>query len=205
MVLGACLAREETAASALFKLWISTHLAPTGPWRSIRRRFVTGLPLQTYLAIEKSLSPTRPEIEAEPSRNIPIHVSVFAEPNRGHSHPIVAGGRRKMYHVRHENLPFVGSSHEFVGAEQGNTSVSVFLFHGKPGSGPGPHRRPYDEIQFIREGRGLWTVSGKTFEGSAGDIFVIKAGEIHSFTALGDSPLVQVDVHLSPRFIQENL
>ena len=59
-----------------------------------------------------------------------------------------------MYHVRQENLPFVGSSHEFVGVEQGNTSVSVFLFHGKPGSGPGPHRHPYDEIQFIREGRG---------------------------------------------------
>jgi hypothetical protein len=69
-----------------------------------------------------------------------------------------------MHHVRQENLPFVGSSHEFIGAEQGNTSVSVFLFHGKPGSGPGPHRHPYDEIQFIREGRGVWTVSGKTFE-----------------------------------------
>jgi hypothetical protein len=26
---------------------------------------------------------------------------------------------------------------------------------------------------------------------------VIKAGEIHSFTAVGDSPLVQLDVHLS--------
>jgi len=64
---------------------------------------------------------------------------------------------------------------------------------------------PYDEIQFIREGRGVWTVKGKTFEGSAGDIFVIKAGEVHSFKAVGDSPLLQVDVHLSPRFIQENL
>jgi len=74
-----------------------------------------------------------------------------------------------MHHVRQENLPFVGSSHEFVGAEQGDTSVSVFLFHGKSGSGPGPHRHPYDEIQFIREGRGAWTVNGKTFEGSAGD------------------------------------
>ena len=31
----------------------------------------------------------------------------------------------------------------------------------------------------------------------AGDILVIKAGEIHGF--------VQVDVHLSPTFIQENL
>jgi quercetin dioxygenase-like cupin family protein len=110
-----------------------------------------------------------------------------------------------MHHVRQKNLPFVGSSYEFVGVEQGNTDVSVFLFHGKPGSGPGPHRHPYDEIQFIREGRGVWTVNSKTFEGSAGDIFVIKAGEVHSFKAVGDSPLIQVDVHLSPRFVQENL
>ena len=49
------------------------------------------------------------------------------------------------------------------------------------------------------------TPSGKTFEGRAGDIFVIKAGEIHSFKVVGDSPLVQLDVHLSSRFIQENL
>jgi len=35
-----------------------------------------------------------------------------------------------MYHVRQENLPFVGSSHEFVGAEQGDTNVSVFLSMG---------------------------------------------------------------------------
>jgi quercetin dioxygenase-like cupin family protein len=110
-----------------------------------------------------------------------------------------------MHHVRQEKLPFVGSSYEFVGAEQGNTNVSVFLFHGKPGSGPGPHRHPYDEIQFIREGRGVWTVNDQTFEGGPGDIFVIKAGEIHSFKAIGDSPLIQLDVHLSPRFIQENL
>ncbi len=110
-----------------------------------------------------------------------------------------------MHHVRQENLPFVGSSHQFVGAEQGDTGVSVFLYRGKPGSGPGPHRHPYDEIQFIREGRGVWTVNGQNFEGGPGDIFVIKAGEIHSFKALGDSQLVQLDVHLSPRFIQENL
>src|SRR3954470_10122850 len=64
-----------------------------------------------------------------------------------------------MHHVRQENLPFVGSSHEFVGAQQGDTGVSVFLFNGKPGSGPGPHRHPYDEIQFIQGGRGLYTVN----------------------------------------------
>jgi quercetin dioxygenase-like cupin family protein len=110
-----------------------------------------------------------------------------------------------MHHIRQEKLPFVGSSFEFVGADHADTSVSVFLYQGKPGSGPGPHRHPYDEIQFIREGRGIWTVNGKTFEGGAGDIFVIKAGEIHSFKVTGDLPLIQLDVHVSPRFIQENL
>lgn len=110
-----------------------------------------------------------------------------------------------MLRLRQEALPFRGSSHHFVGADQGDVGVSVFLFRGEPGRGPGPHRHPYDEIQFIQSGRGRWTVEGETFEAGAGDILVIKAGEVHAFTALGDEPLVQLDVHLSPTFIQENL
>jgi len=110
-----------------------------------------------------------------------------------------------MYRVRQEDLPHRGSSHNFVGADHGDVNISVFLFNGKPDSGPGPHRHPYDEIQFIREGRGRYVVDGKEFEAGAGDILVIKAGEIHSFKCIGDGPLVQLDVHLSPRFIQENV
>lgn len=98
-----------------------------------------------------------------------------------------------------------GSSHNFVGAEQGDVGVSVFLFHGEPGRGPGRHRHPYDEIQFIREGRGRWTVNDQEFEAGAGDILVIKAGEVHSFRCIGEQPLVQLDVHMSPTFIQEDL
>ena len=81
-----------------------------------------------------------------------------------------------MYRIRQEDLPFAGSSHQFVGADRGDTGVSVFLFNGRPGAGPGPHRHPYDEVQFVREGRGLWKVNGVEFEGRAGDVFVIKAG-----------------------------
>jgi quercetin dioxygenase-like cupin family protein len=110
-----------------------------------------------------------------------------------------------MHRVRQDDLPFVGSSHDFVGAEHGDVAISVFLFDGQPGSGPGPHRHPYDEVQFIRQGRGRYVVNGREFEAGAGDILVIKAGEVHSFTCIGDEPLVQLDVHLSPRFIQENL
>lgn len=110
-----------------------------------------------------------------------------------------------MHRIRQEDLPFRGSSHNFVGADQGDVGISVFLFNGAPGRGPGPHRHPYDEIQFIREGRGRYTVNGQEFEAGAGDILIIKAGEVHSFKVIGDALLVQLDVHVSPRFIQENL
>ena len=110
-----------------------------------------------------------------------------------------------MYRTRRENLPFVGSSHQFVGAVEGGVGISVFLLDAKPGAGPGPHRHPYDEVQFVLEGEGLWKVEGEELVGRAGDIFVIKAGEVHEFKNTGDGPLKQVDVHLSPRFIQENL
>lgn len=110
-----------------------------------------------------------------------------------------------MHRIRQDALPFRGSSHQFVGAQQGDTGISVFLFHGEPGRGPGPHRHPYDEVQFIQSGRGVWTVNGEQFEAGAGDILVIKAGEVHSFRAIGAEPLVQLDVHLHREFIQENL
>lgn len=110
-----------------------------------------------------------------------------------------------MYRVRQEDLPFIGSSHNFVGADNGDVQISAFLLRALPGQGPGPHRHPYDEVQFVREGRGRYLVNEKEFEAGAGDILVIKAGEIHGFTCIGDAPLVQVDIHVSPRFIQENL
>lgn len=64
-----------------------------------------------------------------------------------------------MYRVRQEELPFIGSSYQFIGADRGDVNISAFLLSALPGRGPGPHRHP----------------------------------------------LVQVDIHLSPRFIQENL
>jgi quercetin dioxygenase-like cupin family protein len=107
--------------------------------------------------------------------------------------------------LKHSDLPHRGSSHNFVGADHADVAISAFLFHGEPGSGPGPHRHPYDEVQFIQSGRGLWNVEGQEFEAAAGDILVIKAGEVHSFRCIGVGPLVQLDVHLNPEFIQENL
>ena len=36
-------------------------------------------------------------------------------------------------------------------------------------------------------------------------VAVVKAGEIHTFLSIGDVPLEQSDIHLAPRFEQENL
>jgi quercetin dioxygenase-like cupin family protein len=110
-----------------------------------------------------------------------------------------------LHRIHQLDLPHRGNAHNFVGADQGNTGISVFLYDGPPGSGPGPHRHPYDEVQFIRQGRARYVVNGTKFEAGAGEILVIKAGEVHSFTAIGEERLVQVDVHLSAEFIQENL
>lgn len=110
-----------------------------------------------------------------------------------------------MYRIRAADLPFQGVSHAFVGAENGDVGMSAFLVNAGPGEGPGPHRHPYDEVVFVRAGRSRWTVNGEEHEAGAGDILVVKAGEVHSFRSVGDEPLVQLDVHLAPRFEQENL
>ena len=108
-----------------------------------------------------------------------------------------------MHRVRQRDLPLRGNSHDFVGADQGDVQLSAFLFDGGPGSGPKPHRHPYDEVLFVREGRARYVVDGEEFEAGAGDILVVKAGEVHSFTNIGDTRLVQIDVHLSSTFITE--
>src|SRR5690606_35102932 len=109
-----------------------------------------------------------------------------------------------MHRTRQSDLPFRGSSHHFVGTDNGDVRMSAFLFHGDVGSGPGPHRHPYDESQFIQQGRGVWVVNGEESEAGAGDILVSTAGEIRSFKCT-EAPLVQLDVHLNPTFVQENL
>lgn len=110
-----------------------------------------------------------------------------------------------MHFVRRDQLPFKGMSYQFVGADQGDVGISTYFVTSPPGRGPGPHLHPYDEVAFVLEGRGRWTVDGASLEAGPGDILVVKAGEIHSFVNLGETPLVQIDVHVNPRFEQENL
>ena len=110
-----------------------------------------------------------------------------------------------MIRLTQQELPHIGSSYNFVGADHGEVAMSAFLFRGRTGTGPGPRRDADDDVQVVQSGRGLWVVNDEEFEAGAGEILVIKAGEIHSFRCIGPEPLVQLDVHLSARFIQETL
>ena len=110
-----------------------------------------------------------------------------------------------MYRVRQEELPFVGSSFQFIGADRGDVNDLRLPAQRPSGTRSRAASSSVRRSAVRAGGPGLWTVNGVEFEAGAGDILVIKAGEIHGFKCIGDAPLVQVDIHLSPRFIQENL
>jgi quercetin dioxygenase-like cupin family protein len=110
-----------------------------------------------------------------------------------------------MHRVHESDLPGRGLSRAFVGGDQGDVDLSMYFVRVSPGEGPGPHRHPYDEVVIVQEGRAVWTVEGVTFEVGPGEIVVAKAGEVHSFKGGGDGPLVQLDLHLAARFVQEDL
>jgi mannose-6-phosphate isomerase-like protein (cupin superfamily) len=110
-----------------------------------------------------------------------------------------------MLAIRREDLPFVGSSYEFAGADQGNVGVSFFLVEAAKGRGAPLHRHGYDEILLVQEGRGRVVIGDETRDTIAGDILIVKAGTPHGFVNTGDSTLRQLDIHVSPTFGQENL
>jgi mannose-6-phosphate isomerase-like protein (cupin superfamily) len=110
-----------------------------------------------------------------------------------------------MRTIHREDLPFVGSSYQFAGVDQGDVGVSFFLVEAVKGRGAPLHRHKYDEILIVQEGSGCVVVGDETYDAIAGDIMVVKAGTPHGFVNLGDSVLKQLDIHVSPSFEQENL
>ena len=109
-----------------------------------------------------------------------------------------------MSFISLEQLPFVGMSHEFVGEKQG-APFSAYIVSAKPGQGPPLHKHPYVEVVFTLEGCATIMVGGEQREVKAGGIVVIPADTPHRFVNSGETPLRQIDIHASPRFIQTNL
>ena len=110
-----------------------------------------------------------------------------------------------MHVIRKDQLPLIGSSYNFVGANQADVAISMFLVEAKPGRGAPLHCHEYDEVVLVQEGQPRLVVGREIREGTPGDIIVVKAGTPHGFVNAGGGTLRQIDIHLSPRFQQTNL
>jgi mannose-6-phosphate isomerase-like protein (cupin superfamily) len=93
-------------------------------------------------------------------------------------------------------------SHQFA-AEKDGASISFSLVNAPPGRGPELHRHDYDEVILVQEGRATCVAGDERRDVKAGDIIVIPAGTPHSFVNSGDTPLRQIDIHASPKFVTE--
>lgn len=110
-----------------------------------------------------------------------------------------------MHAIRKTDLPFIGSSYNFVGADNADVGVSIYLIEAQPGRGAPLHIHEYDEILLVQEGRSRVVIGNEIQEAVAGDILVVKAGVPHGFVNIGEGVLKQIDVHVNPTFNQENL
>jgi mannose-6-phosphate isomerase-like protein (cupin superfamily) len=110
--------------------------------------------------------------------------------------------KQLMHAVRKEDLPFIGSSYNFVGAEQGDVAISIFLVEAGPGQGAPLHFHEYDEIVLLQEGHSRLVIGESIRDVQPGDIIVIKALTPHGFINAGAGILKQLDIHVSPRFRQ---
>lgn len=107
--------------------------------------------------------------------------------------------------IHRQQLPRIGSSLNFVGADQGGVPVSFYLVEAQPGKGAPLHCHDYDEIVLVEEGHSRFVAGDEIREAGPGDILVIKAGTPHGFVNVGPGILRQTDIHASGRFGQRNL
>ncbi len=105
--------------------------------------------------------------------------------------------------INRDDLPYDGSTYEFVGAQHEDTDISFIWVDMPPGGSVRLHHHPYQEIFIIQEGVATYTVGAATLEAHAGQIIIVPANVPHKFRNSGASQLRQVDIHLSKRFITE--
>jgi mannose-6-phosphate isomerase-like protein (cupin superfamily) len=55
----------------------------------------------------------------------------------------------------------------------------------------------------VLEGHATWVAGDEEREVTVGDMVVIPAGTPHRFVNSGETPLRQIDIHASPKFVTE--
>ena len=99
--------------------------------------------------------------------------------------------------------PAGGGAALFQGIEHG-AQTSFFVVTSRPGGGARKHRHPYEEIFVVLEGEIEVIVDGQREMVSGGSIRIIPPRAWHQFTNRSDHPCLMVNIHSSPRLIQEN-
>lgn len=94
----------------------------------------------------------------------------------------------------------------FVNGELLGTNVTILTYgNDEPGTGPGLHIHPYDEVFVVQLGRARFFVGGQVIDAEAGETVLGPAAVPHRFINLGPGRLQTLDIHLSSRWIQTNL
>jgi mannose-6-phosphate isomerase-like protein (cupin superfamily) len=96
-----------------------------------------------------------------------------------------------------------GGTARFEGADHGS-SVSFFVVRSATGQGATKHRHPYDETFVILEAEIEVVVDDVLWMLQPGSITVIPAGSWHAFTNRSPHRALMVNIHASPRIIQED-
>jgi mannose-6-phosphate isomerase-like protein (cupin superfamily) len=109
---------------------------------------------------------------------------------------------RRDYVISVDLLPGGENASRFDGHEHG-ASVSFFISHNPPGSGPDLHRHPYEETFIVQGGSASFTVGGKTIEATAGEIVVVPARTPHKFISCGTGRLRQISIHPVAQMVTE--
>lgn len=93
----------------------------------------------------------------------------------------------------------------FEGKRLGTEVTVLFFTTDVIGHGASLHVHPYDELFIVRQGRVRFTIGDRSIDAGAGDIVLGPANIPHAFENLGPGRLETTDIHLSDRWIQEDL
>ena len=95
--------------------------------------------------------------------------------------------------IKVDDLPSGENSHVFYGHEHG-ASISIFLSHNRPDTGPDLHKHPYEEVFIVEEGDVLFTLGEEEIEAGPGDMIVVPPDTPHKFKSRGETHR-QISIH----------
>jgi mannose-6-phosphate isomerase-like protein (cupin superfamily) len=103
--------------------------------------------------------------------------------------------------IKVDQLPSGENSEVFNGHEH-RATVSVFLSHNRPNTGPTLHKHPYEDVFIVQEGDVLFTLDDSEVEATGGDVIVVPPNTPHKFLSRGETHR-QVSIHPAPRMETE--